>query len=248
MTPDWSTSDRGISEVVSFVLVFALVTTSVGLVTTVGYSTLSDLQSSQQAENGALAFEVLSADIDAIESGRADTQSADIGTSDGTLGVDLTTSVVVSVAGEEWNTTTGSLFFQTDETRLTYESGAVVRRSGDNTVMLAPPDFTCTDDTAIVSVVKVNSTSTSSLSGSTVRVVTRRVTTPTDGPLLYPMNRSPTSPATVDVTVQSDSTDAWESYFQDSGEWTYDAGTNTGSCTADQIIVRKTTISVDFRV
>ncbi|ELZ91412.1 hypothetical protein C440_13899 [Haloferax mucosum ATCC BAA-1512] len=231
-------SERGVSEVVSFVLVFALVTTSVGLVSTLGYATLSDLQSAEQADNGALAFEVLAADVDAIESGRAETQSADVGTSGGTFGVTPAETVTATVNGETWNAS-GTLFFRSTDTKLTYESGAVVRRSGDDGVILAPPDFTCRDDVAVVSLVSITSTSSSSISGDTVRVLTRRQS----NDLL-----ASTTDETVTVAPQGDTPDAWAQYFRDQNDWSYDTGTGEATCTAEHVIVRETTITVDFRV
>ncbi|ELZ85768.1 hypothetical protein C453_08133 [Haloferax elongans ATCC BAA-1513] len=237
------TRDRGVSEVVSFVLVFALVTTSVGLVSSLGYVTLSDLQSAQQADNGALAFEVLAADIDAIESGRAETQSADVGTSDGSLGVNPNETVVVTIDGQTWNAS-GSVFFHSDDARVSYESGAVVRQSEDDAVMIAPPDFTCRDGAAIVSLVDIETTDSSSISGSSVRVITRRQSSR----LLYPSSRIPIGTVTVNVSVQGDSSDALARHFA-GGDWVYDSGTETASCeNVDRVVVRKTTISVEFRV
>ena len=238
-------TDRGVSEVVSFVLVFSLVITSVGLVSTVGYSALSDIQASQEADNGALAFEVLAADVDAIESGRAQTQSADIGTSSGTLGTSASTAVSVAVAGRDWNVTTGSLFFRSQRTTVAYQSGAVVRQSGPSAVISAPPDITCTPGgVAVVSLVSINSTSSSSVSGTSVRVVTRQESSS----LLYPTNRTPSSPVTVEVRVESEMQDAWARYFEESDGWTYDSATETASCSAERVIVRQTNILVDFRV
>ena len=241
--------DRAVSDVVAFVLVFALVVTAVGLVTTIGFGSLQEVAQSEQAKSAEVAFDAVAETVADIERGTAPVRSSEVSLSDGSMSVveGATVDVRVRHASESFSTTdyeysrtTGGIEYRSEDTRFTYESGTVYRGGSAGSVRRASPSMTCEDGTAFVSLVQVQADGTSSVAGGSTTVVSRA----TNRSMLYSSARQPNTQG-VQVTVTSPGQEAWNEYFADAAGWSGSSGTYT--CSAERVFVRLTVVEVTFR-
>jgi FlaG/FlaF family flagellin (archaellin) len=242
-------SDRAVSDVVAFVLVFALVITAVGLVTTIGFGSLQEVAQSEQAKSAEIAFDAVAETVADVERGTAPVRSSEVSLSDGSMSVveGATIEVRVRNASETFGSTdytytrtTGGIEYRSEDTRFTYESGTVYRGGAEGAVLRASPSMTCEGDTAVVSLVSVTVDGSAGVAGGSTTAVSRA----TNRSVLYSSARHPNTEA-VRVTVASPGQEAWNEYFADAAGWSGSSGTYT--CSADRVFVRLTVVDVEFR-
>ena len=211
--------DRGVSEALSFVLVFALVIGSIAVVYTVGLGGLQDARDHERINNAERAFEVFGENLDDIVLDGAPSRSTQIRMSDATLSVRESTHIEITGI----DTDTGveytyppqqvrSLAFESGDSTVSYAAGAVVRSDGDGGgVMVREPPFLFEDDRVVIPVVRLSSGGSVAVSGDqVVQVRTEQVLRRND-----PVND--TSFDSVVVNVSTDNPGAWSRYMQDSG-------------------------------
>lgn len=241
--------DRAVSDVVAFVLVFALVITAVGLVTTIGFGSLQEVAQGEQAKSAEIAFDAVAETVADLERGTAPVRSSEVSLSDGSMSVveGATVDVRVRNSSESFGTTdydysmtTGGIEYRSEASRFTYESGTVYRGGSAGSVRRESPSMTCEDGTAVVSLVQIQADGTSSVAGGSTTVVSRA----TNQSMLYSSARKPNTQG-VQVTITSPGQEAWNEYFADAAGWSGSSGTYT--CTADRVFVRLTVIEVQFR-
>ncbi len=246
-------SDRAVSDMIAFVIVFSLIITSVGITYTYGYSTLTDYQEDEQKRNAERAFVALSNNIGDMEGRHIEGRSGELRLAGGTISVEKDTEITVEAPSWSMPTrTAGALTYEFEDTRIEYENGAVFRRDGDNRrVMLSEPEYQCTDSHATVSVLTLDAPNSAGLSSDgTVQVIGKLE----KRYLHYPQNRTGTNSTSVDnvrVTVDSSSTEAWEEYFNENG---WDVSASGSSITAKcepssgqiDLYVRETRIDITF--
>ncbi|MFB6109412.1 MAG: hypothetical protein ABEJ60_00860 [Halodesulfurarchaeum sp.] len=135
--------DRGVSDVLGYVLIFALITSSVGVVTVAGYGALEDVRAAQRFENAERAFEMLRANVADHLENRVPSRSTGIQLADARLGFGDPVTITVSVEGVGTNRTTlEPIVYSAGQTgRIVYASGAVIRSEAGGSVMTAEPPF-----------------------------------------------------------------------------------------------------------
>jgi hypothetical protein len=250
--------ERGLSDTIGFVLTFAVIIASVGLVSTFGMTALTELQTSEQQTNAERSFQVIAENVEELESSNAPRRRSEIDLNEGSLFTANETElqIEVTVPGASPNTITEriypqSLQYELDESRVAYEGGAIFRNELDGgSVMRRSPEVICRPNRAIVSFVSFTDTGNLQITGSTVRVTS--VLNSTE--LIYPRNRTGTyaAGAASDVTItvaSSNNQDAWDDYFTGS-ETGWEAVTgqpNTYRCAnVDSVMVRKTNVNMVF--
>jgi len=254
-------TDRGVSDMVAFILVFSLIITSVGITYTYGYTTLTDYQENEQTRNAERAFVVLSDNIGEIESSHVEARTGELRLAGGTLSVENGTSIAVNATTgtgpDPYEVmdprTIGSLTYDYEGTTIEYENGAVFRQDGDGRyIMLTEPRYQCGESYAVVSVVELIPVTDGSLSSEGTVQIRSELNT---ARLRYPVNRTGGNNTAVDnvtVTVDSDKDEAWKEYFEDTG-WEEGATTADGTeytCEAStgdiDLYVRQTRINVEY--
>jgi len=249
--------DRAISEVVGFILVFAVVLSATTFAATLGQSQIRDLRDSEQLNNAERGFELLSQNFDEIGQTRATARAGALDLGGGTLAIRNTSNVTVSVKGTGYNETYILRALQyrgpNADTNIYYEGGMVVRTGPNSapTPETTPPDVTCREGAAIVSVVTLTGQLDRTLAGETVRIRGGG----SDATLHYPRNRTLGQAGTIDdggqvnVTVQSDVAAAWQNYFEAASTGWEPAPGHPGRfrCTGvERVVVRQTVIEVTF--
>jgi hypothetical protein len=183
MTPDLFGDDRGVSEVVGYVLVISLVITTVGIVSVTGIGVLQDAREAEQIENAQRAFDLLADNMEDIYAEGAPSRSTEIQLGNAQLVAQQTTTINVS-----WINSTGdrqsqplnvtSITYRGDgEDRLIYDAGAVFRLSrpdGEGTVLREPP-LVVTSERTVITAPQTTSQGTSAISGSTALIRATRL-------------------------------------------------------------------------
>ncbi|AUX09674.1 hypothetical protein AArcSl_2049 [Halalkaliarchaeum desulfuricum] len=211
--------DRGVSEALSFVLVFALVIGSIAIVYTVGLGGLQDARDHERINNAERAFEVFGENLDDIVLDGAPSRSTQIRMSDATLSVQEAAYVEITGTNPETGENytyppqqVRSLAFESGDSTVSYTGGAVVRSDGDGDgVMVREPPFLFEDDRMVLPIVRLSSGGSVAVSGDQViQVRTEQVLRRND-----PVNG--TEFDSVEVNVSTDNPGAWNRYMEDSG-------------------------------
>lgn len=245
--------DRGVSEVLGFIFIFAIIVASVGVLYVSGVGSLTDARNAEQSRNAQRAFSALATTFDDLQRGRAPARAGEVRLSGGSLGFEneSTLRVVVgqtSPSAIDLNRTlsNGAVVYSFDGTDVRYEAGAVFSRSGGGSVTIRPPAFACNPDRAFVSAVSVDragNTSAVSKHGS-ILLVGRTVSTE----LVFPTDATPQDDVratTVEVSVVSSPNDAaWRRYFESNG-WSKNG--SWYECRTQRAVVRETVVVFSVR-
>jgi hypothetical protein len=249
-------TNRAVSNTVAFVLVFALIVTSVGLVTTVGLGSLQDVQQFQQAELSTGAIRAVGGGIGEIAAGERPAYRDSVGLGGGELAVVNETAIEVTVA-----TGAGTVFDETYRPRTlrytfegrntTYGSG-VLARGGDSrraTLVSGPETIRCSpaSDVAVVTLIELVPSGGTGVGGGPVTVDTRRVQSSppaTVDRLQYPTTRPPPTATNVTLTVSGPWKAAWREALLDRGF--SPAGADTVSCRVSQVTVQVVRVRVEL--
>ncbi|PSQ09685.1 hypothetical protein BRC95_00455 [Halobacteriales archaeon QS_5_68_33] len=243
--------DRAVRNLVGFTLTFSIIVVSVGLTATLGTQQLDAVSQSERVENARAGSEQLANSLERLQQQRSVVATSELDLAEGTLTVtDGTTMTVRTTDNFNRTVSTGGLAYRIGDTTFDYEAGALFRTDArGNAVMLAPPTMSCTDERAVVSVVRVTPRSATQFGGREVTVTA----TAESQELLYPLNRTGRDSAgdaeEANVTVTSPRADAWAQHFEDAGNWTESATLeDTYVCDAvDAVYIRQTNVTIGFR-
>jgi hypothetical protein len=246
-------SERGVSDLVGFILSFSIILLSVSVVYTGGFAAITDQQETEQIHNTERAMVVLAENFHDIERGNAPTRAGELRLSGGTLSLDRAARFTVAVGlnnGTVPETVrTGSLSYTKDRTDISYENGAVLRTDDEYGFMSRAPTMTCRADTAITSLVEINpqgNLTSTSVDGTVLVTVAKQ-----DSEIYYPRRENGTvvneADAATNVTIrveESRHNEAWETWFDERDGWNQTADGYT--CEADTVLVRTTKVTVEF--
>lgn len=211
--------DRGVSEALSFVLVFALVIGSIAVVYTVGLGGLEDARDHERLNNADRAFEVLGENLDDIVREGAPSRSTQIRMSDATLSIEDSAYLQVSGAGNDPDDDytlpayqLRTISFQSGDRSVQYVGGAVIRTDGHgNGVMTREPPFVFGSDRAAIQVIRLSSDDSIAVSGDRVVQIRTERTLRSNGVV------EESSFDSVEVNVSTSNPEPWRDYFEDEG-------------------------------
>lgn len=159
-----SDADRAVSDMIAFVLVFAVIIGSVALLSTTGFQAMTDYQEGEQLRNAERAMVSLADNFndvlryDGIEQryGELSLREGTITTGDSGTVVDIT---IENESDEVYNEPhdLGEFAYESGSDVIAYEGGGVVRSDGDGSVVLERPRLTCNSETAVISLIAVDS-------------------------------------------------------------------------------------------
>lgn len=161
--------NRSVSEILGYILVFALVLTVIGLVTGLAMPALEDVRGVEQASNAERAFDVVGDNMAAVYERSAPSRATeiDLGTSEMYYGDNVTMNVTVDGVSNETEITPVILRVN-DDTSLVYEAGAVFREERDGGVRLRDPPLLVSSDRAHIPVVKTTAPTVEAAGGTTI--------------------------------------------------------------------------------
>lgn len=245
---------RGVSEAISFVLVFSLVISTVGIVYTVGYGDLRNARDAEQVNNVERAFTLLAENVDELAARSAPSRGTEIRLQGGTLSSGQ--PMYINVSGDY---DTGSVdpdkdFTTTDVaaspityrapsgTTITYVHGAVIRSQSRGSFFVREPSFVLDDDRALFPLVSMRS-SEGAVGGQTTVLVR------TQNDLSDVITSRTETYDEVTVNVTSPHASLWRSYFVERGLTCDPVVSGTVTCTmtdVPRVYVVTTTVGVSF--
>lgn len=261
-----SGTDRALSDVVAFVLMFGIILTSVGLVATFGLSELNSFDQHQQIENADRTFELIARSLDELEESQATVRTEAIELGGSSITVSPSSSLRVTVRDTDTGTThtesfsLNTLQYEVGNRLVGYENGATyrVRTNADGGIINHDPGLVCSDGQAVLSLVTVEAEEDRYISGSGTLRITGRLT---DSSLLYPVSTSGVGNAStadqVDLrfTFSGESrAREWANHFDRSpDDWTVESQTDTSvtvrcgtSEDLDHVYVRRSIIEISY--
>ncbi|MDX1745926.1 MAG: hypothetical protein R3324_08315 [Halobacteriales archaeon] len=258
------TDERGVTEVLGYVLVFALVTTTLGVIYAGGITGLYDMQDAEQIENMVRAYDVLADNLQDIHRRGATSRATEVKLAGGTIGFGDQVRVVVDVRNSSDPNDNRSFtmnpqpitYTHPDGSEVVYVAGGVIRSDGPNSVMRADPELRQDADRAMIPFIQTYQTrGTRSIGGtSTVLVVARLYRSALAGEPdtgFGDFDTGPASDAVVNVTVESPRAGAWGSYFERRGFTAIDAYASDGDVTyqftTNRLFVPLTEIELTLR-
>ncbi|GAB3018305.1 DUF7289 family protein [Natronobiforma cellulositropha] len=240
--PSSGRTDRGVSEVIAFILVFAIIIGSVGILYTVGFQSMGDYQEGEQLRNAERAMSALSENFnDVVRHGAIEERSGELALRDGRVAVDENgTTLEISVNGSlEHTVETGSITYQRGSSVIAMEAGGVFRGvDGEPTqsAVIERPHLVCSPDreTALISVLEIDSEaearSIAGAGGVELSVVQTDVQT-----ARY------TDAGEVNITVSDSAFETgWEAHVLERNGW------EDGVCEVDTVTVRIVTVDVEL--
>ena len=243
-------SDRGVSETLGFVLVFAIVVLSVGTVYALGMSELQNVRDAERVNNAERAFDVFADNVGDVVTGDAPSRATEIKLADAR--VYAGDPVTVNVSG---TTARGEFAFEYeldpvvydtgDGTRLVYAGGAVFRTEREGGVVVADPPLILDESGVVVPVVQTRSRSRSIGGSATILLRVRAA----DREVLLGRRDGGHE---VTINVSSPRADLWRRTLSARPDVTCPTEANTetlASCTvtgADRVYVTVTRLDVAF--
>lgn len=244
-------SDRGVSEVLGFVLVFALVTGTIGVVYGTGIVGLHDAQHAEKVNNVERAFDVLADNLEAIYRTGVSSRATEVKLPGGSLGTEESMQIEVYAEedGNPYNNITYTvnprpIVYEDDrETKLLYVSGAVIRSSGNGgAVMISQPGWVIDSNRSAIPLVRTHSDGSGIGGEGTVLVVAQKRSRTLQELL------DVSSGVRVNVTVTSPRTDTWKRFLEDEGLAIVAESEDSvsGEFETDSIYVTRTRVDVSF--
>lgn len=244
-------TERAVSETLGFILVFALITSTIGVVYTSGISGLKHARDAEQLENMERAFDVLDENIGDIQDRGAPSRATEIKLSGGTFRFGSETQLTVTVNGTPYRTQSDPIEYASgDGQRIAYDAGATIRidRTHNASTMLDEPPMRFDSDRAVIQFVGLRPKDETTVGGST----TTLIRTEYDSSRVLLINSS--SPTvTFDVNTTSARAPAWKRYLESnlpSGYVTIDGNPDDGRLeyqfTTDHLVVSRMRVQVAF--
>lgn len=183
-------SNRGVSDVVGFVLVFSLVILLVGTVYVTGLGGLQGARDHEQVNNAERAFGVLDDNVnDLVDTGvESRTTSLKLANARLTYGEPVMVEIAFNETANISRQTYPIVYAADSGQTIRYTNGAVVRTGGGSAVLANPPAMILRGNTSLIPLVVVRPSGPETIGGSAqVLVHATRATrsvhrfTPTDG-------------------------------------------------------------------
>lgn len=248
---------RGVSEVLSFALVFAIITSSVALVYVLGFPGLTNQRNAERVDNAERAFDILADNqVDIYERG-APSRATEIKLAQAQLSIGEEDAINVSayngsgqyVGASE--VTYAPIRYQADDASIVYENGAIVRSDRSGAVMNRRPGMLFSEDRTVLPIVQTRTREPQSVGSDSV-VLVRTVHSSDD--LLFELRDDPPYDVTVNVTTTPARAPVWESHLESQLDWESDpcdvtAGGTNVECTFQtrRLYVSVSRIDVNLR-
>ena len=212
--------DRGVSDVVGYILVFSLITITIGTVFAVGITGVEDRREAERIDNVERAFEVFDDNLRDIQRYGDPNRATEVRLAGGTLGLSGETRFVLAndsdpTAGGnatlgEW--TSEPLAYRDDGTTIAYDSGALVRGDGDGSVLLSEPRFVAAENRTTIPIVGlVSGSGGDGVAGEgTVQITAVEEATAESRTARFDGSGDP-----LYLWVETEHPDAWGQYFEE---------------------------------
>lgn len=247
-------TDRGVSEVLGFVLVFALVIGTIGMVYATGFSGLQDARDAERVNNVERAFDVLADNLEDLHRSGVPSRATEVKLAGGSLrtGEPVTIEVRAEDAdnsshNETYSTEIEPIVYEDDGgTSLIYSNGALIRSDPTGAVMLGEPGWVIGPNRSSIPFVTSYGTGGGVGGEGTVLIVAERGSRNLRGHF-----EPETGPkANVSVTVSSPRAATWQRFMENRNLDVIDDDPSDGNVTyqfqTETLYVPRTGIEVTF--
>ena len=247
-------NDRGVSEALGFVLVFALVTATIGVVYGTGITSLNDVQQTEKVNNVERAFDVLADNLEDLHRSGTPSRATEVKLAGGSLGTGEPVQVEVDAVeiGTPSKNASYSVSFEPivyeddDGTSILYSGGTVIRSNGDGAIMLSEPGWVVRSNRSVIPLFNIYGEGGNIGGDGAVLIVAQR----TSRSLQAPFVASPGDKARVNLTVTSPRVVVWKRYFEERGFDPVDENVDHSNVTyqfeTETLYVTKTGVKVRF--
>lgn len=237
-----------------FVLVFALITGTIGLVFATGLDGLASAQHEEQVRNAERAFDVLADNVEGISAGDSPSRATELKLAGGSISTGDSVSIVIRAENQSDSNDNVTysiapepiVFADGEGTRIVYTSGAVLRSESGNAVMVRDPNWIVRTDRTVLPLVNTGGSGSGIAGDGPVLVITQRASKTLGEPLVAGSGTT----VRVNVTVTSPRIEAWNRYLRDQGFVAVDSDPDGDNVTyrfdTDALYVPRTTVEVSF--
>lgn len=175
--------ERGVSEVLGFVLVASLILSTIGVVYVAGMGGLQEARDAERLQNAERAFDVFADNVEDLRARGAPSRATEIKLADAQLDYGEPTTIFVNVTENGTGTPVASAtkalgpirYSAGSSSRIVYENGAVIRVDRSGARMKVPPSFVFIDhgqrQTGVIPIMQTRQTGPGSVAGSTTVLV-----------------------------------------------------------------------------
>ncbi|MBP1910098.1 DUF7289 family protein [Methanolobus bombayensis] len=206
-------SNAAVSETLGYILLFAIVTLSMGVIYAIGYPALQSNMDANVFESAEQNFIVLQSNMERVAFDQTPVKVLKLKLQSSSIEVSNESAISVTTSdGFSWNGATGEIVFSKDEKTISYENGAVFKKyPREATVMISEPSIYATsfENTTVTNIGIVSVNGHSQLSGKGIATVN----------LKHNSSSMNMSSSTTDVIVLINSTHAskWKEYLEEAG-------------------------------
>lgn len=247
-------ADRGVSDTLGFVFIFALVISTVGLTFTFGYNGLQDTRDFERLNNAERAFDVMGDNFDDIVRRGAPSRATEVKVADAQLALANTTTVNVTVTNATGVTQNvrydiRPVVYEAGNGRIVYSNGAVFREDRGGAVVVRHSEFVLRQERVLLPVVNTRGSGETRSTGGTTTVLVR-AQSPNGQRQSFGFDIARTEPQTeLMVNVTSPRPAAWARELGRYDDADCDVYGETVSCTVsnpDRVYVQETLIGIEF--
>lgn len=216
--------ERGVSEVLGFILVFSLVLMTIGIVYSGGFGVLEETRNGERVNNAERALDVLATNLQQIARGDAPRRATEVKLAEAKLETsnhhELSTNST-SIGQAQTAGPVAIRFTAGTDTEIVYEAGAIIRTESEGGVMLREPDFLFDENRTVVRYIETRG-SGQSVSGTTTVLVRadRR-----SSEVLASRTDVVDETVTFNITTTPKRAVVWERYLESEIDWETDACT-----------------------
>ena len=236
-------NDDAVSEVVGFILIFAIVVLAIGFIYVAGYPTLQSSMDASIFENAEQSFVVLQSNMKMVSLSQVPVKNLILKLHDTTISATGESDITIEYDNNTLYCPTGEIEYSKDNKVITYENGGVWKKYPVGQVMVTHPYIY----TSTMNNVNITTISVVSINGDT-SVSGRGIVTLN---MQHNASTLTTTSTPVNVTLKINSTNAllWENYLESIG---FDiTASSDSSLTAQQnntlLVLGRHTVDVEIR-
>ncbi len=241
-------SNRAVSEVIGYVIIFGIVMLAIGMIYAVGFPVLRSSTDATQFQSIEQGFLILQTDLFKVALDQAPVRTTKLGTAEGgslrsdPAACNMTIEITHGGTRDNHSILMGNIEFNSRVGSVACENGAVVVKYQAGSVMLSKPRmFNSTDQGDILfSLVKIND-SFSSLGGGIAQVT---ISNPRFNESVF---NTPAVYQNGELRLRFDSeyADAWERFISDEFDTAFDADGRSGEIPFKKLVIVEYIVSVD---
>lgn len=251
--------ERGVSDVVGYVLVFALVTATITSVFAVGMGGLEDRRNAERVENVERAFEVFDDNVQDLERYGDPSRATEVRLSGGELSLSSKTNVTVEqihangtrASENVTRANSSAVTYTRGETTIGYDMGARFRTDGNTTLFRSEPRFVSAENGSNRTVITVVRTRPGDGPETATGEGTVQISASVGEVRRFEFPEDDVDPDEIRVRIDSPRAAAWERHLTETNGFTnVSTGTNEVVATVKHdgaVYVRVIVVDVSYR-